>query len=118
MVARNAWHSFADHALPSADLVRVVVAVDPAVTSGDRSDETGIVVAGRGADGHVYVLADYSGRYTPEGWAQRAADVYEKHEAIAIVVETHQGGDLVAGYPRFSLYSNGNRHYPSGWTDW
>ena len=36
-------------------LVRVVVAIDPAATSTDASDETGIVVAGSTADGHAYV---------------------------------------------------------------
>lgn len=82
------------HTVPS-DLVRVVVGVDPAVTSGERADETGIVVAARGADGHVYVLADYSGKYSPDGWAQRVGYAYERHQADAVVVETNQGGDLV-----------------------
>ena len=74
--------------------------MDPAVTSGDRSDETGIIVAGRTSDGHVYVVADYSGRYTPERWAQRAADAYEEHVADAVIVETNQGGDLVVNVLR------------------
>ena len=77
------------------DLVRVVVAVDPAVTSGEHSDETGIVVCGRDGDGHLYALADYWGGCSPEGWAKRAATAYEEHQADAVVVETNQGGDLV-----------------------
>src|SRR5271170_7698324 len=46
-------------------MTRVVVAIDPAVTSGDEADETGIVVAGKDKNGHGYVLADMSGRYPP-----------------------------------------------------
>ncbi len=53
------------------DLVKVVVAVDPAVTSGEDSDETGIVVVGVDRAGFGYVLDDLSGRYTPVEWAQR-----------------------------------------------
>jgi phage terminase large subunit-like protein len=53
------------------DLGRICVAIDPAVTSGEDADETGIVVAGKDGQ-HGYVLADYSGRYTPIEWAQRA----------------------------------------------
>jgi hypothetical protein len=36
------------------------VAIDPAVTSGEEADETGIVVAGKDKNGHGYVLADIS----------------------------------------------------------
>ena len=47
------------------EMTRVVVAVDPAVTSGEEADETGIVIAGKDNKGHGYVLADISGRYPP-----------------------------------------------------
>jgi phage terminase large subunit-like protein len=77
------------------ELVRVVVAIDPAVTSGDESDETGIVVVARDARGHGYVLADCSGRYAPNEWAQVAVDAYRKHQADVIVAEVNNGGELV-----------------------
>ena len=54
------------------DMTRVVVAIDPAVTSGDEADETGIIVAGKDDNGHGYVLADLSGRYPPIEWARLA----------------------------------------------
>ena len=54
-----------------ADMSRIVVAIDPAVTSGEDADETGIVVAGKAGE-EGYILADYSGRYTPREWASRA----------------------------------------------
>jgi phage terminase large subunit-like protein len=54
------------------DLVRIVVAIDPAVSTGEDADETGIIVAGKDADGQGYVLADQSARYAPTEWARTA----------------------------------------------
>ena len=51
-------------------LRRIVVSIDPAVTSGEDSDETGIIVCALGADGRGYVLEDRSGNYSPDGWAR------------------------------------------------
>lgn len=76
------------------ELQRCVVAIDPAVTSGEDSDETGIIVAGRnGPKG--YVLADYTCRMSPDGWARQAIEAYHQHEADRIVAEANQGGDMV-----------------------
>jgi phage terminase large subunit-like protein len=72
-----------------------VVAIDPAVTSGEDADETGMVVVGKDANGHGYVLADQSGRYTPIDWARNAISLYRQHKADRIVAETNNGGDLV-----------------------
>ena len=77
------------------DLARVVVAIDPAVSTGPRSAETGIVVAGLGADGLAYVLADRSGCFRPEEWASRAIAAFRSHRADRIVGEVNNGGDLV-----------------------
>jgi predicted phage terminase large subunit-like protein len=76
-------------------LVRIVVGVDPAVTSGESSDETGIVVAGITADGHYYVLDDKTLRATPDAWARVAVNTYHEHKADRIVAETNNGGDMV-----------------------
>ena len=77
------------------DLARVVVAIDPAVSSGDDSAETGIIVAGLGTDKRVYVLADGTGRFTPTQWAAKAITLYQTHDADRIVAETNQGGAMV-----------------------
>jgi len=77
------------------ELSRVVVAVDPAVTSGEDSDETGIVVAGRSETGHFYVLEDRSCRLSPDGWARRAVVAFRVRQADRIIAETNNGGDLV-----------------------
>src|SRR6202048_2343797 len=77
------------------EMTRVVVAIDPAVTSGDAADETGIVVAGKDKNGHGYVLADISGRYPPTEWARLAITAYRTHRADRIVAEVNNGGDMV-----------------------
>ena len=65
------------------ELIRIVVAIDPAVASGEHADETGIIVAGRDAAGHGYVLADASGHYAPTEWARVAIAAYGAHRADA-----------------------------------
>lgn len=77
------------------ELTRVVVAIDPAVTSGEDSDETGIVAAGVGVDGHGYVLDDASIRATPHAWARRAVNLYHERKADRLVAEANNGGDMI-----------------------
>lgn len=81
------------------DLERVIVAVDPAASSEERSDENGIVVVGlaRDKDGYArgYVLEDASIRGTPEEWSRRAVQMYRKWEADRIVAEKNNGGEMV-----------------------
>lgn len=78
-----------------ADLVRVVVAVDPAATSGEDADETGIIVAAIAGNGHGYVLADRSLRGTPLEWATAAVRAFGEFTADRIVAEVNQGGEMV-----------------------
>ena len=74
---------------------RIVVAVDPAVTATESSDEHGIIVAGlEGQRGIVLEDASMSG--SPNEWARRAVSLYRSWQADAIVVEVNQGGDMVA----------------------
>lgn len=77
------------------ELIRIVVGMDPAVTSGDDSDETGIIVAGVDARGHFYILNDSSGTRTPLESARAAVQAYHLYKANDIVAETNQGGDMV-----------------------
>lgn len=77
------------------ELVRVVVGVDPAVTAGEDSNETGIMVVGTDERGHVYVLEDGSLRGSPAAWAKRAVELYDRHRADRIVAEVNQGGEMV-----------------------
>jgi phage terminase large subunit-like protein len=87
--------------LSDLEIDRVVVAIDPAVTSGDKADETGIVVVGKSyGDGasrpdRAFVLADYSGRYRPDEWAGLVNRIYDRWQADRVVAEVNNGGDLV-----------------------
>ena len=76
-------------------LMRIVVAIDPAVTSGEDSDETGIVVAGLTSDGHYYILEDLTQRSSPDTWARAAVDAYRRWSADRIIGETNNGGDMI-----------------------
>ena len=74
---------------------RIVVAVDPAVSDTDGSDEHGIIVCGVGEDSKGYVLDDLSRHGSPKQWAEQTIAAYDKHTADAIVIEVNQGGDMV-----------------------
>lgn len=103
----EAFTSDAEHALwkrdqlnalrvPEApDMVRVVVGVDPAATNNERSDETGVIIAGIGVDGMAYVIEDASLKSSPDGWGWKVVSAYHKHGADRIVPEVNNGGDMV-----------------------
>jgi phage terminase large subunit-like protein len=84
-----------DERRPAPDLKRVVVAIDPATSANEGSDETGIIVAGQGIDNDWYVLADRSGIFAPNAWAKRAIAAYDEFNADRIVAEVNNGGDMV-----------------------
>lgn len=83
------------------DFDRVVVAVDPCVSSGNGSDACGIVVAGAVTQGApqewcAYVLADCTIKGVgPAGWAHAAIKAMEDFGADRLVAEVNQGGQLV-----------------------
>jgi phage terminase large subunit-like protein len=76
-------------------VVRIVVAIDPAVTNTEDSDETGIVVCALTRSSHILVLDDLSCRDTPLGWARIAISAFHTRRADRIVGEVNNGGDLV-----------------------
>jgi phage terminase large subunit-like protein len=81
------------------DLERVFVAVDPATSANEGSDENGIVVVAmaRDEDGYArgYVLEDASLKGPPEEWAKKAVSLYRKWQADKIIAEKNQGGLMV-----------------------
>ena len=92
------WHrsNFEQNRIETApNLIRIVVAIDPAVTSGEDSDETGIVVAGVTAQGKFYVLDDRTCKLSPDGWGRVAIEAYHDWKADRIIAETNNGGDMV-----------------------
>lgn len=92
------------------ELRRIVIAVDPAVTHGEGSDDTGIVVVAHGphqdktcklleltgrCPGHGYVLADLTCHAAPHKWAKRVVAAYDKFQADRVIAEVNNGGDMV-----------------------
>lgn len=76
-------------------LARIVIGVDPAVTSGEKSDFTGIVVAGRGHDGHLYLLEDATMKGTPNQCMSRVAKLFHSWQADKVIGEVNNGGDFI-----------------------
>lgn len=74
---------------------RIVVAVDPAASSGEASNETGIVVCGIDERGIGYVLDDVSIGGTPDEWGKSVVKAYDDWEADMVIYETNQGGEMV-----------------------
>jgi phage terminase large subunit-like protein len=81
------------------EFARVVVAIDPAISCGENSDETGIIVAALGSDRHGYILEEASGYYQPNDWAKKAVSLYYKYGEQRFPDEraVHQHWDRSAG---------------------
>jgi len=77
------------------ELTNIIVAIDPAVTANENSDETGIIVVGKDANNEYYVLEDISGKYSADKWGRMAVRAYYEWEADRVVAEVNNGGDLV-----------------------
>lgn len=75
------------------DLVRIVVGVDPSISS--TGDECGIVAVGKGVNGHGYLLDDASMQGSPRQWALQAVATYGRLRADRLVAEKNQGGEMV-----------------------
>lgn len=81
-----------------ARLGRVVIAVDPSGASAkedERSDEIGVVVAGKLDDGTAVVLEDATVRDGPSGWGGLVARLFRKWGADKVIAERNYGGAMV-----------------------
>jgi phage terminase large subunit-like protein len=81
--------------LVAENFKRVVIGLDPAVTSHEKSDEVGIIVAAIGDSGRGYVLEDATMKGTPAEWAKKVVELYHKHDVDRIIGEANNGGDLI-----------------------
>lgn len=79
------------------ELKRIGVGVDPSGTSGhgdDKANEVGIVRAGVGVDGILYILKDVTCSLSPAGWGRRTVETLGDDGDI-IVAEKNFGGAMV-----------------------
>ena len=91
--------------------VQIIVAIDPAVTNTEKSDETAICVAGEKKDGTYDILESESHKWKPREWALKAIAQYKKYSANSIVGEVNNGGDLV--HENLKSVAKGAFHYKS-----
>jgi phage terminase large subunit-like protein len=105
-LVKQEWIDSARRNAPDS-YVRKVLGVDPAVSHRSSSDRTGIVLAGSGVDGQLYVIADLTGRYGPEQWGATVVDAYVRAGLDYVICETNKGGDLVPAILRSVAPSRG-----------
>lgn len=75
---------------------QVVIGVDPATTSKEDSDYTGIVVIGESGEGvnhHSYVLEDASLKGTPDAVVTQIQSAFYRYAADLVIVESNKAGD-------------------------
>lgn len=77
------------------EMVRVVMGVDPSVTSSEDSDETGIIIVGKSVDGQGFVLADASIKGTADEWGRACIEAFDAFNVDRVVGEVNNGGDLI-----------------------
>lgn len=79
------------------EIYRIVISVDPNTGGlGGGTGETGIIVAGLGADQHCYVLEDCTvATNNPDKWAKQVIAAYNRYGADRVVAEANQGGEMV-----------------------
>ncbi len=82
---------------PKSEVIKTVVAVDPATTANPGSDQCGIVVCSLDDMGQGLVQADRtpSKAVRPKEWAKQVIRAYDDYDANYIVAESNQGGELV-----------------------
>lgn len=85
---------------------RIVIGVDPSTTSGEKADETGIVVCGMSKADLGYVIADHSMKGHPDDWGRKIAWAFEEYDADCVVAEKNQGGEMVR-----SIIHNAQREF-------
>lgn len=86
---------------------RVGIGVDPAVSFGEDSDEHGIIVAAKGADGDIYVFEDLSKRCPVTAWPPIVMDGFDRCQADRIIGEANNGGDYIEATVRAAGFQGG-----------
>jgi phage terminase large subunit-like protein len=100
---RAEWIDRNRRPLPPA-FTRRAIGVDPATAGAGRGrDKTGIVEAGLGTDGRLYVIRDDTAKFDlPETWGELLLDHYFAHGIDLICCECNEGGALVASIVRMT----------------
>ena len=82
------------NARPPKNFLKKVISIDPAITAKNKSDETGIIIAGIDDNGIIYVLEDLSTKEPANNWCDLVIAAYYKYEVNEVILETNAGGEL------------------------
>lgn len=97
-----------DRLAVAPELEYTLTAVDPATSTYEQADDTGIVHGGRArVGGHAIVLADDTGKHRPEDWG----DLVVNHHPTGgrVTVERKKVGDMATAVIRSRAESRGLR---------
>lgn len=84
-----------DYDMSFKSYTQICLAIDPATTNKDYSNETGIILAGITKDSIVHVIHDYSDNMTPQHMAKLVSEIYSSIRIDCVVIETNNGGDFI-----------------------
>lgn len=76
-------------------LQNIILSIDVAVSSNKKSDETGIIVLGKGFDNNYYVIEDSTMKGKPDEWSDVIYKLVTKYNIRIVIAEKNQGGDLI-----------------------
>ena len=82
--------------MPST-LKRRILIVDPAISTREGTDDTGLVDMGLGVDDQVYVIEDLSKKWEWDDWGEAVVKRYSAKRCDCVVVERNRGGDACVG---------------------
>lgn len=91
---RSAWIQHI-HMPDARTFRRRIITIDPAISTGDTSDATGMGEQALMDDGDVLVIDDMTGKHEAHAWATIALDRYVFNGCDLIVAEINRGGNLV-----------------------
>lgn len=90
-------------------LVQIVIGIDPAVSTGEDADETGLIVAGKATNGRLYVLEDFSMRESPGTVMTSVMEAYGRWRANSVIIEVNNGGEYIPAMLDAQLQIAGRR---------
>jgi len=104
---KQSWLDDARVSVPPRNPDLRIVSVDPALSDHGTADMFGVCVLSR-ADGHVYVEADRSNRYSPDQWGDIVIEEYRRGAAGAVVERNHSGDN-----PTFVIRAKAREQKPA-----
>lgn len=105
---KQGWIDRARRDFPTATQRRII-SIDPAISSHERSDDTGIAELARTTDRQIHVIDDLTGRHEWEAWGRMAIDRYVAGRCDCIIIERNRGGDGCAANLKAAARERGVR---------